>query len=100
MSQQGDVTLFVFYCVCGDYIIIITSHFLRCKSKYCSAKYKLNENSDCPIGQVLEFFHLPADIFPLPRAIRQALVSNIDLLNILFNLQGCHFTKSLFGHDR
>ena len=54
-----------------------TSHILPCKSNR-SAKYLSTKNSDCPIGQVLELFYLPMDIFRLPRAIGQALVSNTD----------------------
>ena len=50
-------------------------YFLRCKSNR-SATYFSNKNSDCPIGQVLEMFYLPTDIFRFPRAIEQALESN------------------------
>lgn len=53
----------------------ITSHFHHCKSD-CSAKYNSNEKSDCPIGQVLEFFYLPTEIFHFPWAMRQGLVLN------------------------
>ena len=89
---KRDVTLLFFNSVCGDYVILSTSYFLRCKSN-CSAKNSSNKNSDCPIGQALELFYLPTDIFRLPRAIEQALVSNTgNTCQIVSGLSDCFRT--------
>lgn len=68
----------VIFLSCLRWPFHITSHFLSCKSNR-SAKYLKTKNSACTIGQVLELFYLPMDIFRLPWEIGQALVSNTDL---------------------
>ena len=75
-ARRCNVAHFFKNHVCDDYVILLVTFFVA--NQIVLQNISQKKNYDCPIGQVLELFYLPKDIFRLPGASGQALVSNTD----------------------